>query len=152
MTMQKDITLFAQSYRQDDETEIQRYWRVLKLHKWLILGFIAAVTLATAAYVSQLTPIYRANTTVLMASGNDYYWTESWKVSSFNLTARTATFGTPTPLFPGDDAGPTVHPGPHFYVQGSVGLIDEPGEFAMDAAGEWLYLPPQGISASSCVF
>eukprot|EP01048_Picozoa_sp_COSAG05_P004569 COSAG05_NODE_251_length_12871_cov_4.691669_3_plen_124_part_00 len=93
-----------------------------------------------------------ANTTVLMASGNDYYWTESWKVSSFNLTARTATFGTPTPLFPGDDAGPTVHPGPHFYVQGSVGLIDEPGEFAMDAAGEWLYLPPQGISASSCVF
>ncbi|MAR92619.1 MAG: hypothetical protein CML06_17320 [Pseudomonadales bacterium] len=66
MTMQKDITLFAQSYRQDDETEIQRYWRVLKLHKWLILGFIAAVTLATAAYVSQLTPIYRANTTVLI--------------------------------------------------------------------------------------
>jgi hypothetical protein len=84
-----------------------------------------------------------ANTTVLMASGFDYYWTESWKVSSFNLSARSATFGRPKPLFPGDDVGPTVRAGPHFYVQGSVGLIDEPGEFAMDAAGEWLYYWPR---------
>lgn len=38
---------------------------------------------------------------------------------------------------------PTVRPGPHFYLQGSVGLIDEPGEFAMDAAGEWLYYWPR---------
>jgi len=87
-----------------------------------------------------------ANTTVLMASGTNYYWTEAWSVASFNLTARTATFGIGCDAAcraAGDDSGPTVHAGPHFYVQGSVGLIDEPGEFAMDAAGEWLYYWPR---------
>jgi hypothetical protein len=90
-----------------------------------------------------------ANTTVLMASGFDYYWTEAWRVGSYNLTARTASFAAATPLFPGDctvlgnQCSGTVRPGPHFYLQGSVGLIDEPGEFAMDAAGEWLYYWPR---------
>jgi hypothetical protein len=69
------------------------------------------------------------NTTVLMASGTNYYWTESWRVGSFNLSARTAQFAPPSRAgFPGDVSGQTVHAGPHFYVQGSVGLLDEPGE------------------------
>jgi hypothetical protein len=90
-----------------------------------------------------------ANTTVLMASGFDYYWTEAWRVGSFNLTARTASFEAASPQFPGDctvlgnQCSGTVRAGPHFYVQGSVGLLDEPGEWAMDAAGEWLYYWPR---------
>ena len=84
------------------------------------------------------------NTTVLMASGTNYYWTESWRVGSFNLSTRTAKFAPPSRAgFPGDASGQTVHPGPHFYLQGSVGLLDEPGEFAMDSAGEWLYYWPR---------
>ena len=79
------------------------------------------------------------NTTVLMASGFDYYWTEAWKIGAYSLAARTASFVATAPLFPGDDSGRTVHPGPHFFIQGSVGFLDEPGEFAMDSAGEWLY-------------
>jgi hypothetical protein len=57
------------------------------------------------ALPANVTTFGLANTTVLMASGFDYYWTETWKVSGFNLTARTATFGKPTPMFPGDDCG-----------------------------------------------
>jgi hypothetical protein len=84
------------------------------------------------------------NTTVLMASGQNYYWTESWRVGSFNLNNRTANFVPPSRAgFPGDASGQTVNPGPHFYLQGSVGLLDEPGEFAMDSAGEWLYYWPR---------
>eukprot|EP01047_Picozoa_sp_COSAG01_P007544 COSAG01_NODE_288_length_19394_cov_29.544960_1_plen_334_part_00 len=84
------------------------------------------------------------NTTVLMASGYDYYWTEAWRVGNFNLSSRTATFAPPSRAgFPGDASGQTVRPGPHFFVQGSVGLLDEPGEFAMDSAGEWLYYWPR---------
>ena len=81
-----------------------------------------------------------------MASGVNYYWTESWRVGSFNLSARTAQFAPPSRAgFPGDTSGQTVRAGPHFYVQGSVGLLDEPGEFAMDSAGEWLYVvAPRG--------
>ena len=83
------------------------------------------------------------NTTVLMASGFNYYWTEAWKIGAYSLAARTASFVATAPLFPGDDSGRTVHPGPHFFIQGSVGFLDEPGEFAMDSDGEWLYYWPR---------
>ena len=68
MTMQKDITLFAQSYKQEEESDVMRYWRMIKLHKWGVLGFITLVVGITMAYVYTKEPIYRASTTVLIES------------------------------------------------------------------------------------
>lgn len=66
MTMQKDISLFAQSYKQEEESDLQRYWRMIKLHKWGIVGFVTLVVGLTAFYVYSKQPIYRASTTVLI--------------------------------------------------------------------------------------
>ena len=68
MTMKKDITLFAQTYKQEGENDLQRYWRTVKLYKWYIMGFVGTVTLLTMFYVYSMDPIYRANTTVLIES------------------------------------------------------------------------------------
>lgn len=68
MTMKKDITLFAQTYKQEGENDLQRYWRTIKLYKWYILGFVGLVTSLTLFHVFTTAPIYRANTTVLIES------------------------------------------------------------------------------------
>ena len=54
------------------------------------------------------------------------------------MTARSATFRQDA-----DKINSRMGTGPHCYIQGSVGLLDEPGEFALDATGEWLYYWPR---------
>ena len=78
------------------------------------------------------------NTSMVQTSGHNYYWSETWAVQSFNLTARTATF-----RLDAAKVASRMPAGPHCYLIGSAGLIDEPGEFALDAAGEWLYYWPR---------
>ena len=68
----------------------------------------------------------------------DYYWSENWPVSSFNLTSRSGTFRQD----PAKHAS-AMAAGPHCYLYGSAGFLDEPGEFALDAAAEWLYYWPR---------
>ena len=41
-------------------------WRVIRKHRWLILGCAAATTIATAIVVLTMTPIYTAGTTLLI--------------------------------------------------------------------------------------
>jgi hypothetical protein len=78
------------------------------------------------------------NTSMVMAAGHNYYWSETWAVQSFDLKERTGTF-RPDPA----KTASRMPAGPHCYLIGSAGLIDEPGEFALDAAGEWLYYWPR---------
>ena len=78
------------------------------------------------------------NTSMVMTSGHNYYWSETWAVESFNLTSRTGTFRQDL-----DKSASNMPAGPHCYLFGSAGLIDEPGEWALDAEGEWLYYWPR---------
>jgi hypothetical protein len=75
---------------------------------------------------------------MVMTSGHNYYWSETWAVESFNLTSRTGTFRQDP-----DKSASNMPAGPHCYLFGSAGLIDEPGEWALDAEGEWLYYWPR---------
>ena len=79
-----------------------------------------------------------ANTSMVMTAGHNYYWSETWAIASYNMTTRSAVFRSD----PSKTAS-AMAAGPHCYLIGSVGLIDEPGEFALDAAGEWLYYWPR---------
>ena len=74
----------------------------------------------------------------MQTAGNNYYWSETWAIDEFNMSTRTASFRQDA-----DKKASGMPAGPHCYIQGSVGLLDEPGEFALDAAGVWLYYWPR---------
>lgn len=78
------------------------------------------------------------NTSMVMTSGHNYYWSETWAIESFNLTSRSGKFRQDP-----DKSASNMPAGPHCYLMGSAGLIDEPGEWALDAEGEWLYYWPR---------
>ena len=78
------------------------------------------------------------NTSMVMTAGHNYYWSETWAVETFNLTSRSGTFRQDK-----DKTASKMQAGPHCYLIGSAGLIDEPGEWALDAEGEWLYYWPR---------
>ena len=57
------------SANQNEEViDLRQYWRVLMNHKWGILGFSIIVTLLTTLVVFNITPIYKATTTLLIES------------------------------------------------------------------------------------
>jgi capsular exopolysaccharide synthesis family protein len=58
-------------YSQEQMIDLKAYWTVLTKSKWKILGFALIVTILVAVFVSGLTPIYRANTSILIETQTD---------------------------------------------------------------------------------
>lgn len=58
-------------YSQEQMIDLKAYWTVLMKSKWKILGFAFIVTILVAVFVSGLTPIYRANTSILIETQTD---------------------------------------------------------------------------------
>ena len=88
------------------------------------------------------------NASVRMAAGTNYYWSEDWAIDSFSLSAT----GAGTATFRQDRAkiASKMQAGPHCVAYGSAGFLDEPGEFALDSQGEWLfYWPRSGLPIES---
>lgn len=68
----------------------------------------AGITWSEGALPANVSKFGLGNTTVLMASGLNYYWTETWKVGNYSLENRTLEFTDTEPEFPGDHSGRTV--------------------------------------------
>ncbi len=49
-----------------EEAHLRDYWRVIRKHQGLILVFFLCVVFATALFVLTATPIYTAETTILI--------------------------------------------------------------------------------------
>lgn len=143
MTMQQDMTLFAQRYKQDEESDFQRYWRILRYRKWKVALFVIAVTGLTILYVSNQVPIYRASTTVLIegqetkvlsieevyglnTKDQEYYTTQFEILKSRELAERVVKhLGLETnPLF---DPDQQTHPVKNLLA----GVLGDPGEVAV---------------------
>ena len=88
-----------------DQLDLQHYLRILRKHKWAIALFTAAVTGLATYYAFTATPIYRADTTLLIeqqqlnvptigevygleTEDNDYYETQFELLKSRNLAQR----------------------------------------------------------------
>ena len=90
-----------------------------------------SMTWASSALPHNTSVFGLGNTSVVMATGTNYYWSEIWAVDTFSMKNRTAHFRQDHAKLRSGSA-----PGPHFYIRGSVGFLDEPGEFAFDSEGE----------------
>ena len=64
-------TPFRRSFHDEDERtlDLLQYWITLKKHRWLILAMGAAVTIIVALRVSMMTPLYTAQSTILLKPG-----------------------------------------------------------------------------------
>src|SRR5271155_722054 len=62
---------FRRSFHDEEERalDLQRYWITVKKHRWLILAMGAAVTIVIALRVSMMTPMYTAQSTILLKQG-----------------------------------------------------------------------------------
>jgi polysaccharide biosynthesis transport protein len=62
---------FRRSFHDEDERtlDLLQYWITLKKHRWLILATGAAVTVIIALRVSMMTPLYTAQSTILLKQG-----------------------------------------------------------------------------------
>src|SRR5271170_1576656 len=64
-------TSSRRSFHDEDERtlDLLQYWITLKKHRWLILTTGAAVTIIIALRVSMMTPMYTAQSTILLKPG-----------------------------------------------------------------------------------
>src|SRR5437762_11577097 len=52
--------------QEDSGLDLRDYWRVIRKHSWLIAAFFFGTVLATTLVVLTMTPIYTAETTLLI--------------------------------------------------------------------------------------
>ena len=62
---------FSRSFHDEDERtlDLLQYWITLKKHRWLIFVMGASVTIIVALRVSMMTPLYTAQSTILLKQG-----------------------------------------------------------------------------------
>ena len=62
---------FRRSFHDEEERtlDLLQYWITVKKHRWLILATGAAVTIIIALRVSMMTPLYTAQSTILLKQG-----------------------------------------------------------------------------------
>ncbi len=65
-------TSFRRSFHDEDERtlDLLKYWITLKKHRWLILAMGVAVTIIVALRVSMMTPLYTAQSTIMLKPGS----------------------------------------------------------------------------------
>jgi succinoglycan biosynthesis transport protein ExoP len=56
------------SFSQEDEIDLTRYWRILMQRKWAILGLAFTLSLVATLVVFAMQPVYSASTTILIES------------------------------------------------------------------------------------
>src|SRR5208337_2235791 len=63
---------FRRGFHDEDEQrtlDLLQYWITVKKHRWLILAMGAAVTIIVALRVSMMTPLYTAQSTIMLKPG-----------------------------------------------------------------------------------
>jgi polysaccharide biosynthesis transport protein len=65
-------TTFRRSFHDEDERtlDLLQYWITVKKHRWLILVMGAAMTIIVALRVSMTTPLYTAQSTIMLKPGS----------------------------------------------------------------------------------
>ena len=98
-----------QGTQQNGSSDLMRYWRMLRLHRWSIGGFVFLVTLLTVIGVTVADPVYRASTTLLIEGqrkqvvsieevyglsneGEEYFITQAEILKSRDLGRRVVRF------------------------------------------------------------
>lgn len=60
------ITLSEPDFEEDDGLNLRDYWRIIVKHQWLIAGVGGGSILATLLFMLTMTPLYTAETTILI--------------------------------------------------------------------------------------
>lgn len=60
--------IFDESDSLETEFDLQEYVRIVRKHKWLICLFTATITVLSAYYAANVTPVFRATSTLLIES------------------------------------------------------------------------------------
>ncbi len=63
---EKDTAVLNVPAVEEEENHLRNYWQVIEKHRWLIAIFSLAVVLTTALVIFRMTPIYTAETTLLI--------------------------------------------------------------------------------------
>jgi uncharacterized protein involved in exopolysaccharide biosynthesis len=67
MNQQNNFTT-QDSFSQEDEIDLTRYWRILMQRKWAIVGLAFTLSLVATLVVFAMKPVYSASTTILIES------------------------------------------------------------------------------------
>ena len=65
--VEEGAVVFGESdFEEDDAINLRDYWRIIVKHRWLIAGVCGGIILATVLFMLTMTPLYTAETTILI--------------------------------------------------------------------------------------